>query len=290
MTNEKRMQFDARGRPLSHDDHGGLARDLVTIEKRRTGRRRVLWMLGGVVAASPLVACNGVTLGALGDSGAGADSGAGDSSSGGSCTLVPEETAGPYPGDGTNGPNALAMSGIERSDLRASLTGSVVAEGVLLTVTLTVLDASCAPVAGRAVYLWHCDRSGNYSLYASGLESVSYLRGVQVSDASGRVTFTTIFPGCYDGRWPHMHFEIFDDLASASSGNQAIATSQLALPEDTCSAVYATSGYEASVANLAGASLETDNVFRDDGAESQLASVSGDVSSGLAASLTVMAG
>lgn len=287
MTNEKRMQFDARGRPITHDDHGGLARDLVTIERTRTGRRRVLWMLGGIVATAPIAACQGVSLGATGDSGASGDAA---DSGGGSCTLIPQETAGPYPGDGTNGPNALAMSGIERSDLRASLTGSVVAEGVLLTVTLTILDASCTPVAGRAVYLWHCDRTGSYSLYASGLESVSYLRGVQVSDSNGRVSFTTIFPGCYDGRWPHMHFEVFDDLASATSGNEAITTSQLALPEETCALVYATSGYEASVANLAGANLETDNVFNDDGAESQLASVSGDVSAGLVATLTVMAG
>ncbi|MBN8609440.1 MAG: intradiol ring-cleavage dioxygenase [Deltaproteobacteria bacterium] len=283
MTNEKA----SRGRSEHHDDHGGFARDLVTIEQRRTGRRRVLWMFGGLVAATPIAACRGVSVAMNSD--AGVDDAAGGTS-GQSCTSIPEETAGPYPGDGTNGPNALAMSGIERSDLRASLTGSAVAEGVPLTVTLTILDASCAPVAGRAVYLWHCDRSGSYSLYAAGLEEVSYLRGVQVSDANGRVTFTTIVPGCYSGRWPHMHFEVFDDLASATSGNEAIATSQLALPEDTCALVYATSGYEASVSNLASTSLTSDNVFRDDGAEQQLASVSGDVSSGFVASLSVMAG
>lgn len=283
MANER----SSRGAGERHDDHGGLARDLVTIEQRRTGRRRVLWMFGGIVAAAPIAACRGVSVGTTSDAGA---NDAVSGSSGESCTLIPEETAGPYPGDGTNGPNALTMSGIERSDLRPSLAGSVVAEGVLLTVTLTILDASCAPVAGRAVYLWHCDRGGSYSLYAAGLEDVSYLRGVQVSDANGRVSFTTIFPGCYDGRWPHMHFEVFDDLASATSGTEAIATSQLAFPADTCALVYATGGYEASVSNLSGASLASDGIFRDDGAAQQLASVSGDVSSGLAASLTLMAG
>jgi protocatechuate 3,4-dioxygenase beta subunit len=37
----------------------------------------------------------------------------------------------------------------------------------------------------------------------------SYLRGVQVTDSNGQVTFTTIYPACYSGRWPHIHFEVF---------------------------------------------------------------------------------
>ena len=91
-----------------------------------------------------------------------------------------------------------------------------------LAITLTVanVNAACVPLAGYAVYLWHCDRTGNYSLYGTAAGE-SYLRGVQVTDANGRVTFTTIFPARYDGRWPHIHFEVFSTLSNALSGRYA---------------------------------------------------------------------
>ena len=101
------------------------------------------------------------------------------------------------------------------------------------------------------MYLWHCDRPGRYSLYSSGVTNQNYLRGVQEADASGRVTFTTVFPGCYAGRWPHIHFEVFPSLSAATNVGNKVATSQIALPKDACDAVYATSGYESSVRNLA---------------------------------------
>ncbi len=110
---------------------------------------------------------------------------------------IPEETAGPYPGDGSNGPNVLAASGVVRQDITASFgTGSGKAEGVPLTFTLTLLDNAngCVPLAGAAVYAWHCDREGRYSLYDSGLSNENYLRGVQEADANGQVTFTSSLP------------------------------------------------------------------------------------------------
>ena len=67
---------------------------------------------------------------------------------------------------------------------------------------------------GAAVYLWHCDADGNDSLYSNGVTGENYLRGVQEADANGQVHFTTIVPGCYAGRWPHIHFEVFDALSS----------------------------------------------------------------------------
>jgi protocatechuate 3,4-dioxygenase beta subunit len=116
----------------------------------------------------------------------------------------------------------------------------------------------------------------------------NFLRGVQVSDANGQLTFQTIFPGCYSGRWPHIHFEVFRTLGAATSGANDIKTSQLALPQAACSTVYAgASGYSASVANLAAISLASDNVFSNDGAALQLATVTGDLVNGYAASLTV---
>ena len=142
------------------------------------------------------------------------------------------------------------------------------------------------PLAGAAVYAWHCDREGRYSLYSEGVTDQNWLRGVQETGADGTVTFTTIFPGCYPGRWPHVHFEVYPDLAATSSSTAKIATSQLALPKAVCDEVYATSGYAQSVTNLSKVSLATDMVFRD-GATRETPSVTGSVAEGYTAFLTV---
>ena len=107
-----------------------------------------------------------------------------------------------------------------------------------------------------------------------------------MADDAGVVTFTSVFPGAYSGRWPHIHFEVFSTVAQATAGANAITTSQIALPEQACAQVYATAGYEQSVQNLAGTSLDSDMVFSD-GYKSQLATVSGDVTSGYTLSLNV---
>jgi protocatechuate 3,4-dioxygenase beta subunit len=134
--------------------------------------------------------------------------------------------------------------------------------------------------------VWHCDREGRYSMYGD-ITDENYLRGVQVAGGDGRLAFTSIFPGAYSGRWPHIHFEVYPDEAAATSAGTPTATSQIALPEDVCATVYATSGYEQSVTNLSRSSLASDMVFGDDGAVEQLATMSGDVDSGLTAALTV---
>ena len=207
----------------------------------------------------------------------------------GQCARIPEETAGPYPGDGSNGPNALALSGIVRSDIRSSIAGATgVATGVPLTLTLTLVNvaASCAPLAGAAVYVWHCDALGRYSLYSSGVTGENWLRGVQQSDASGRVTFASIFPGCYPGRWPHIHVEVYPTAAAATASGARLATTQIALPQASCDEVYATGGYTGSAANLAQISLATDSVFSD-GVTYELASATGSVAAGYGMTLTV---
>jgi protocatechuate 3,4-dioxygenase beta subunit len=141
-------------------------------------------------------------------------------------------------------------------------------------------------LTGAAVYVWHCDRDGRYSLYSPGATSENYLRGVQLADAGGAVSFTTIFPACYPGRWPHIHFEVYPSVADATGGATALATSQLAIPEDACNHVYASDGYAESVNNLAQLSLETDNVFAD-GSDQQLATVTGSVEEGFVMRLVV---
>jgi len=271
-----------------HSHHAGLAHDL-----RVLSRRRLMGMIARGAAGLSLIpmitACTGDSSGTV-DAGDGTDAAGSDATTTGTgtCSKIPEETAGPYPGDGTNGPNALTISGIQRSDIRTSFgTASGTAAGVTLTVTLTIVDSStCEPLAGRAVYLWHCDRDGNYSMYSQGVTDQNYLRGVQVSDAAGQVTFTSIFPGCYSGRWPHIHFEIYASAAAATSGANKLATSQLALPKATCDTVYATTGYSTSVTNLARTSLSSDMVFSD-GSTLQVPTMTGSVAAGYAAALTV---
>ena len=100
-----------------------------------------------------------------------------------------------------------------------------------------------AAKTGAAVYLWHCDREGQYSLYSRAVTAENYLRGVQETDSTGTVTFTSIFPACYSGRWPHIHFEVYSSVADATSSGPIVKTSQIALPKETCDAVYATDGY-----------------------------------------------
>ena len=183
----------------------------------------------------------------------------------------------------------LTESGIVRSDITTSFgTASGVAAGVPLTIALKVLDTKngSAALKGAAVYVWHCDMDGRYSLYSDGVTQENYLRGVQETDGNGAVTFTSIFPAAYSGRWPHIHFEVYSSLDSATKATDKLRTSQLALPEDACKRVYATDGYSASVSNLAQTSLATDNVFSD-GYSLQLATVTGDVTNGMTATLNV---
>jgi protocatechuate 3,4-dioxygenase beta subunit len=203
------------------------------------------------------------------------------------CGVIPDETGGPYPADGSNGVNVLNQMGIVRSDIRSSfgaMTG--VAQGVPLVLNLKVADAknNCSPLSKRAVYLWHATRDGRYSLYTDPSES--YLRGLQEADDNGVVRFQSIFPGCYDGRIPHIHFEVFPSLAAATSASGRVKTSQFALPSDACSLVYKTAGYEQSVANFAKVSLSKDMVFSD-GFTLQMPTVSGSPTAGFEAWLTL---
>jgi len=202
---------------------------------------------------------------------------------------VESETNGPFPADGSNGIDLRTASGVVRSDIRSSFgDASGTAEGIPLSFSLTVQDLSCAPLVGAAVYVWHCNREGEYSLYSTGVTDQNYLRGIQATDETGTVTFTSIYPACYSGRWPHIHFEVYSSVADATSGSGTIRKiSQIALPEEADAAVYATSGYDASVTNLAQITLATDNVFGDDNAAREMATISGNPTDGYTAGLTV---
>ena len=289
-----------------HDgDHDhGLAHDLEALARDQALQRRrmALTLLAGTAGfgALTLFGCGGgggdsttTTSGSSSSSGSSGSSGSSDSTSS-SCSVVPEETNGPFPGDGSNTANgsianALTLSGIVRSDIRTSFAGSSgTAAGVPLTLTLKLLNAnaSCADLAGYAIYIWHCDRDGDYSMYSSGVTNQNYLRGVQVTGSDGTATFTTIFPACYSGRMPHIHVEVYASAATATSYTKALRTTQIAFPTDVCTTVFNTAtGYSASIRNFAQISFATDMVFSD-GTSQEMATVTGDVASGYAATLS----
>ena len=265
-----------------HEHDRGLADDM----RAMLTRRRVLY-LTGVAGASALSAC---ASGETNQPTAGSSAPVTNTGEGACATAAPPETAGPYPGDGSNGPNVLIETGIVRSDIRSSFgvyTGS--ADGVPATINLTLRDLAknCAAGSGMAVYVWHCDRDGEYSLYGEKAADQNYLRGVQVADESGAVSFTSIFPACYAGRWPHIHFEVFNSLEAVVAGDDARLTSQIALPQDACQQVFAHDpGYARSVRNFSEVSLDSDNVFGD-GWDAELASVTGDPASAMTIALTI---
>ncbi|MBC2907677.1 intradiol ring-cleavage dioxygenase [Streptomyces cupreus] len=264
-----------------HEHDRGLSYDLPVL-----ARRRMIRLMAGA-GLIPLVGCTSEE-----DTTTSAASSPSSSAGGSSeCATIPDETAGPFPGDGSGGVNVLRESGVVRGDITKSFGDSAggTAEGVPLTVTLTVVDAASGcgtPKRGAAVYVWHADREGAYSLYSEGVTDENYLRGVQETDDQGQVTFTTVFPGCYPGRWPHIHFEVYASLADATAATAITNTSQLAFPKDVCETVYRTDGYSESVSNLSRLSIETDTIFSD-GHDQQLAAMKGGPEEGYTATLVV---
>ena len=241
---------------------------------RLVGRRSVVSFLGGLGLAA----------------------GSGLPAAAAQCFALPWETAGPYPGDGSNGRNgrtinALTHDGILREDLRSSFGPLMpVADGVDLELELVLVNAEdCSPLEDHAIYLWHCDAVGRYSLY--DLPEANYLRGVGVTDSDGEVSFTTVVPGCYAGRWPHIHFEVFVSVDAAVNGENSVLTAQIALPELAAAQVYKTDNrYGESLARLRKSSIPSDNEFGDN-TPNQLAQqtlvMTGDAEDGYVGTLTI---
>jgi protocatechuate 3,4-dioxygenase beta subunit len=258
-----------------------LRRQLLA--ERAWTRRSVLGGLGGLTVA----ACSGGGSGSTASS-TGATTGTGGTTSGtttgstsetitsttpGTCVLIPEETQGPYPL--FNDISSAAM--YQREDVTEGKAG------MPLKLTLNIVDVSnsCAPITTAMVYVWHCDKDGLYSGYSqqgADTRGQTFLRGVQTTDTSGRVTFATIFPGWYQGRATHIHFRVYLAL-------DLHATSQLAFPTDVETAVYNSALYAARGQNQT--SPSEDGIFSD-GVQYQVPTVSADASTGgYAAELTV---
>jgi protocatechuate 3,4-dioxygenase beta subunit len=138
-----------------------------------------------------------------------------------SCVLTPELTEGPY---------YIAGEKVRR-DIREGHRGT------LLTLHLRVLNvASCSPIKGAAVDIWHADAAGNYSGFGSDTSSRTFMRGIQKTDANGLATFQTVYPGWYQGRTVHIHVKVH-------VGGSVVHTGQLFFPDTLTDAVYKKAPY-----------------------------------------------
>lgn len=264
-------------------------RDLISRSVRRAGeslmnRRQLLRAAGGLGLMGLLVGCgaseaaNGfgasrtITGGTTGGTGSG------------TCAEIPTEVKGPYPLDGSNGTNAL--SSIYRSNIVGSDITTSAGVPLLINLNLQNINDGCAALEGAAVYIWHCDQSGGYSGYSSSQNGThagkTFCRGIVVTDVSGQASFTTVYPGWYAGRITHIHLAVYlnDDLSSTPK------VSQFGFPLTTNQAVYATSPYSTHGQNTSVTSYANDNIFSD-GTTYQIATMTGDVTLGLVASLNV---
>ena len=247
-----------RGEAPPHDHDLGLQHDLGAF----FNRRRVLALLASVGAIGELSAVGKGS--AFSTARAEAIAKAADARN---CLLEPNETEGPFPGDGSNIAhgrlaNVLERSGIVRREMRANVGDTAIAtqgQAVDLEITLEKAGRGCKPLAGHAIYIWQCDALGRYSIY--DVPNASYLRAVGVTDKAGKAVFATIFPGCYRGRYPHIHFEVYASLERATSYKNRLLTSQIAMPADACRAIYASKVYGVSAANFASMRVERDEVF-----------------------------
>lgn len=166
-------------------------------------------------------------------------------SDGAVCITDPAKISGPFPVDSTNicdgqTVNALTESVVMRGKTRAAyggLTGQ--AEGVPLLPDMTLVNRGpgCACLAGHAVYFWHADADGHFSRFVQPDQTC--LRAVAVTDHKGRAQMQSIVPGCYDGRWSQIHFEVLAGLEAAVSGKAARMISQFALSQIETATVYA---------------------------------------------------
>jgi protocatechuate 3,4-dioxygenase beta subunit len=191
----------------------------------------------------------------------------GGSTASGACAVTPTETLGPYP----------SLTNFVRSDIREGKSGLPLA----LTITIVNTNNSCSPVANAAVDIWQCDAQGNYSEYSQpGYNGTgqTFLRGIQTTDAGGRVTFTTVFPGWYQGRATHIHVEV-------KVNNSVVKVTQIAFEETVIAAVYATGVYAAKGRNPT--SNASDMVFADSLSSETATITGGDATSGYSAAFTV---
>jgi protocatechuate 3,4-dioxygenase beta subunit len=226
-------------------------------DDRKIGRREALALLGATSAALAVGCAAEVPTSPITPTPTGTGG-----TTGAACAVTPTETVGPFP----------SLIDLFRSDIREGKSGT------RLDLTLTVVNTanSCAPLEGVNVEIWQCDASGNYSEYGSQAGQ-TYLRGIQTTNASGQVTFTTVYPGWYQGRATHIHIEV-------TRGGASLKATQIAFPESVNNEVYGSGVYASRGSNPT--TNTRDGIFADS-INSELATVSGNPSSGYTATFTV---
>lgn len=254
-------------------------------------RRRALGMIGGAMGGVTLAACSGGgSIDGSGSSsssssssgGSSSSSSSGGSSSSASCTLTPEGEVGPYFTDDS-------ASGYNRSDIRSNLDGSDTQSGIPLTLHLYVydFDNSCAAMSGVQVDIWHCNAAGIYSNESvEGTVGQSWLRGYQLTDSTGAVTFKTIVPGWYQGRTTHIHLRLRSSYNSSASLSDGSNTTQLFFPQslvdtiDTTISPYSSEGKNSTTNS-------GDRVYTDQTGGKMEMTLSGDSTNGYVASVII---
>lgn len=246
--------------------------------ERKEFLKRGFSSLLGMVAVAPLAgACSSTTVDpvATTTSGTATSTGSSNGSSSTNCSVTPSETDGPFP--------TKVPANFVRKDITDGRTGVA----MTLNITIKNANASCAALAGAILDVWHCDKDGYYSEYGgSGMQSVNFqsvdfLRGRQMTDANGLAAFTSIFPGWYSGRAPHVHVHIYN-----ASGKSLLVT-QIAFPYDITSTVYTTAQAQGYTKGSQDTTNERDNVFSD-GFTTELATLAGSVSVGYTLTHTVV--
>ena len=233
---------------------------------RKVSRREALSLLS-VSGAALSIGCGGGTqISPTAVTAATAPTTTATPSGGGTCAVAPTETLGPYP----------SLADFIRSDIREGKGGVT----LMLTITVVNVNNSCAAVANATVDVWQCDAEGHYSQYAQpgyNGTGATFLRGIQLTNSSGQATFTTVYPGWYQGRATHIHVEVLEQGASRK-------VTQIAFPESVNAAVYASGVYASRGQNPT--TNTNDNVFADS-LSSELATVTGDPTTGYVATFTV---
>jgi protocatechuate 3,4-dioxygenase beta subunit len=269
----------------------------TTGEDKEVTRRNALGILASVSAAFAL-GCSGTETSesSAGDGGvAGSDSGSasdasasgdgatsGTGADGGECAVTPEGEIGPYFSDDSD-------ARFNRTNITANLDGTNVQDGIPLTLTITVIDvdAGCVPYANAQVDIWHCNSAGIYSDQAAeSTTTEQWLRGYQLTDAKGQVTFNTVIPGWYQGRTTHIHLRVRSSYSNASSTSDGSNTTQLFFDQsfidtlDTTVTPYSGEGKNTTT-------NASDHVFTGETKGANLLSLVGNDTSGYVASVTI---
>ncbi len=242
-------------------------------------RRSALRLIGGLVSTAFVAGCGGgggSTTGGL------TTTGTTTTATGATGAVTPEGEIGPYfTNDSTTGYN--------RSSILSNLDGTSTQTGIPLTLKIYIYDSEngFAALAGAQVDIWHCNAQGVYSNESvEGTLGQTWLRGYQLTDSAGSVTFTTIIPGWYQGRTTHIHLRVRSSYSEASSTSDGINTTQLFFSQTVLDYIYA----NVSPYNTKGKDTTTnasDHVYTPETKGETLLTLTGDYTDGYAATFAI---